>query len=146
MERNRISNKAWHTASDILLYYPEMKKEYQEMVDAAIAPDKPEDSAGAGTVEHKEMSDPTASAAIRLANNKRAVRLRTEIEAVEMAIAELDECELEVIRQRFWYKQTKGRRWTRPYDMLHNIPMSEREMHRAVQKTILSIALFVGEL
>jgi RinA family phage transcriptional activator len=144
MGRNRISNKAWHTASDILLYYPDMKREYQEMVDAAIAPDKPENSAG--TVEHKEMSDPTASAAIRLANNKRAVRLRMEIEAVEMAIDGLEDHELEVIRQRFWFKQSKGRRWPKSYDLLFKIPLSEREMHRVVQKVIVSVALFVGEI
>lgn len=144
MARNRISRKAWRTASDILLYYPDMKKEYQEILDAAIAPDKPEHSSG--TIEHKEMSDPTANAAIRLASDKRAARLKMEIEAVEYATDDLDPFEYDVIRQRFWHSQSKGRRWPKSYDMLFKIPISERKMHTIVQGVIIKIALYIGEL
>ena len=144
MARNRISRKAWRTASDILLYYPDMKKEYQEILDAAIAPDKPEHSSG--TIEHKEMSDPTANAAIRLASDKRAARLKMEIEAVEYAIADLDSFGREVIKRRFWHNQSKGRRWPLSYDMLFKIPYSERTMHKIVQGVIIKIALYIGEL
>lgn len=37
MGKYRITRKAWRTASDVLLYYPDNKKEYQHMIDAAIA-------------------------------------------------------------------------------------------------------------
>lgn len=144
MARTRISHKAWRTASDILLYYPDMKKEYKEMVDAAIAPDKPDGNTG--DVTHKEMPDPTASAAMRLAGNKRAARLRLEIEAVEYATDDLNPFEYDVIRQRFWYSQSKGRRWPRSYDALFKIPYSERTMHKIVQGVIIKIALYIGEL
>ena len=142
MGRYSISRKAWQTATNILLYYPDNKREYASLLDTVLAPDKPE----TGTVQHSGLPDPTSSAAIRLANSRRAERLKAEIEAVEMAVSQLSDPEREVISRRFLYRQTKRRRKPKPYDQLFDIPYSEREMHRIVQKTISLIAQYVGEI
>ena len=36
MGKYRISRKAWRTASDVLLYYPDNKKEYAALLDAVL--------------------------------------------------------------------------------------------------------------
>ena len=36
MGRYNISRKAWRTATDVLLYYPDNKKEYAHMLDVVL--------------------------------------------------------------------------------------------------------------
>lgn len=145
MGKYRITRKAWRTASDVLLYYPDNKKEYAALLDAVLTAGYEEDgnSNGIGS----DVSDPTARAAIRLAGNKRAGRLKQEIEAVDLAVSSLRPEELRVIRRRFWYRRRRGETVKpKPYDYLQDLPFSDRQMHRIVQCVIVRIAQLIGEI
>lgn len=142
MGRYRISRKAWRTATDVLLYYPDNKKEYAHMLDVVLTVGYEEEGNSNGT--DSDVSDPTARAAIRLANSKRAARLKLEIEAVDTAVQELNASEREVIRRRFWNRRQNHK--PRQYDCLQDLPFSQRQMHRIVARTIFRIAQLIGEV
>lgn len=142
MGRYNISRKAWQTATNILLYYQDNKREYAGLLDMVLTAGYEEEGNSNG--EGSDVSDPTARAAIRLASNKRAARLKLEIEAVDVAVAELNAAEHEVIRRRFWTRRQNHR--PRQYDYLQDLPFSQRQMHRIVARTIFRIAQLVGEI
>lgn len=145
MGKYRISRKAWRTASDVLLYYPDNKKEYASLLDAVLTAGYEEEGNSNGL--GGDTSDPTARAAIRLAGNKRAERLKQEIEAVDNAVSSLRTAEVKVIRRRFWHRTKKNEtRKPLPYDFMQDLPFSDRQMHRIVQGTIIRIAQFLGEI
>ena len=145
MGKYRISRKAWRTASDVLLYYPDNKKEYAALLDAVLTAGY--DDEGNSNGLDSDVSDPTARAAIRLAGSKRAARLKQEIEAVDNAVSSLRQEELKVIRRRFWYRSRKDEVVKpKPYDYLQDLPFSIRQMHRIVQGTIIRIAQLLGEI
>ena len=144
-----ISPKGWSRATDVLLYYPETLKKYAGFLEEATTRD-PEFRGGSG----KPLSpDPTADAAIRLAANKEAENARQQIEAVEMAIAPLMPIEREVIRRRFWdtpeltsiHTQKRIRKRPKQYELLQDLPYSERQMYRIVRRVVLSVAAYLGE-
>lgn len=145
MGKYRISSKAWRTASDVLLYYPDNKKEYAALLDAVLTAGY--DDEGNSNGLDSDVSDPTARAAIRLAGSKRAARLKQEIEAVDNAVSSLRQEEMKVIRRRFWYRRRKDEVVKpKPYDYLQDLPFSIRQMHRIVQGTIIRIAQLLGEI
>ena len=106
MKRKTISRKGWQRAVNALLWYPDNVQEYSELLEELTAntPDRKEDS---GKPMH---SDPTASAAMRLAADPRAGTLKQEIEAVELAVSFLRPEQKEVIRRRFWTHRNEGGR------------------------------------
>lgn len=136
-----LSRKGWQRAVNVLLWYPDNLKEYATLLDEAITRD-PERHGG---TTRPLMPDPTADAAIRLASNRRADTLRAEIEAVELAMAELPPIEREVIRRRFWEIGKWQTRKPRQYDYLQDLPYSRRQMIRIVKKVIYMVAVHLGE-
>ena len=71
-------------------------------------------------------------------------RLQREAEAVELALSDLDECQLDVIRLRFW-NHLPGVTKVNPYYHLSDVPYSDRTMRRITQKVLCRIAYNLGE-
>lgn len=144
MGKYRIPADAWRQATLVLLRYPETKEEYNALFDIATTRD-PEKKAAGSRPAHP---DPTQAAAVKLTElgqDQRYQRIKREVQAVEEAIKDLDPAELEVIRRRYW-KHRKGHRKARGYDFMQDIGYSRRQMQRVCRKTILAVALSLGEL
>ena len=128
----------------MLLYYPDAKKEYAMLYEKIVT--SANDNSGGDSGFGSGTFDPTSIAAIRLVNNKRMARLELEIEAVETTLADLNDCQREVIQRRFWGRQSRRIHKPQPYDYLQDLPFSERQMHRIVRDTIFRIAQMIGEV
>lgn len=139
---SRISRKAWRRSVDVLLWYPDNVEEYNEILEELMARD-PE----AGADAAKPLcSDPTASAAVRLASNKRARVLSEEIEAVEEALRTLTPEQRIVVERRFFSsRQAYGRRKPRQYDYLQDLGYSLDGMRKIVRGVIVRVAGYLGE-
>ena len=142
MKRKTISRKAWQRAVNVLLWYPDNVQEYSELLEELTARD-PERKEDSGKPLH---SDPTASAAMRLAEDPRARTLKQEIEAVELSVSFLRPEQQEVIRQRFWTRRRdEGRRKPRQYDYLQDLGYSLEGMRKIVRSVIVRVAGYLGE-
>ena len=143
MGKMRLSRKARRRATDVLLFYPDNVKEYNELMSDLLSKDP----------EHKGNSskpltpDPTAMAAIKLAENGKLQRLKTEVEAVEYAIKYLDRIELEVIRRRFFDVPRRPDGWRKPcaYERI-DVPYSTRQMERIVYRVMIMVAIGLYEV
>ena len=138
----KISPKAWRRASDVLLWYPDTKQEYESAVQEAMSRN-PKKSGPAGKPLY---SDPTASAAIKLVSNKRVQQMAREIAAVEEALRDLTGPEMAVIRKRFWTATRKGRRKPMAYIYINGTGYEERQQKRIVQRVIFRVAVYLGEI
>lgn len=132
MGRQSVSRKAWQRAVNALLWYPDNKAEYESFpIDVSTA----------------DSLDPTADAALVLVESRRYQMLKQEIEAVETAVDSLLPDQKIIIRKRFWDipKGPDVYRKPRQYDFLQDIGFSERTMRRVSRKTILYVAMYLGE-
>lgn len=143
MGRNKITRKAWQRATNVLLWYPDNKREYASLLEE-LTSRNPEKSGNGSRPAHP---DPTAGMAIRMAENRRMHNLEQEIEAVELAVSSLRQEQIEVVRRRFWEpaKYGGGRRKPRQYDYLQDAGYSVDGMKKIIRQVILSVAGFLGE-
>ena len=143
MSRVRLSRKAKQRAINVLLWYPDNVKDYNALLSDLLSRD-PEHKGGGGG---KPLNpDPTADAAIKLAENEELQHLKREVRAVEYAIEGLLPAQLEVIRLRFWDIPKCRDGWRRPqsYDYI-DVGYSERQMHRIVWRVMLKVATALHE-
>lgn len=133
-----IGRKAWRRATDVLIAYPQNKKEYASLLEELMTR-KPKRE------EAPIHQDPTADSAILLYENRRFRRLQEEIEAVEQAISVLRPGEEDIIRRRYWELSRHRPNSPRQYDFLQDLPYSYRSMRRVVRRTIALIAKYLGE-
>lgn len=114
--RWKIAKRRAHEA---LLWYPDLKKEYEELVAEAMSRD-PDHK---GTSSKPLTPDPTAAAAIRLASNRKIDSLRRQVGAVEEAMEHMTPIELDFCRKRYWdlpkYTQRKATRFDYLEDSMH---------------------------
>ena len=138
MGKAAISRKAWRTATDVLLWYPESKREYAELQEELLhkAPKVNADL---------PYKDRTGDKAIALLEDRRAQRLKTEIDAVESALDCLRPDMRDVIRRRFFEVPASRPYSPRPYDFLQDLPYSCKTMQRISKKVVELVALYLGE-
>ena len=139
-----LSRKAWQRAVNALLWYPDNLVERVSLTEELLNGNREGEGTGGGS--GSILKDPTAAAAIRLAGNKRLRTLEQEIEAVEMAVAQLQPEQKEVIRRRFWESGRRaGRRKPRQYDFLQDLGYSIDGMRWIVKQVIVRVATYLGE-
>lgn len=136
-----LSRKGWQRAINVLLWYPDNVKKYNVLVSDLLSRDPEMTGEGGNPLR----PDPTASAAIRMAEDRKIQLLKSEIEAVEAATDALLPMQLEVIRRRFWMTSKQRRRKPRQFDFLQDLPYSRRQMMRIVRQVIVSVAEYLGE-
>lgn len=142
MQRVRLTRKAKQRAINVLLWYPDNVRDYNALLSDLLSKDP--DHKGGGS---KPLNpDPTAVAAIKLAENEELQHLKREVSAVEYAIEGLLPEQLEVIRLRFWDIPRRKDGWRRPqsYDYI-DVGYSERQMHRIVWRVMLKVATALHE-
>ena len=142
MGKQSISRKAWQRAVNALLWYPDNKDEFVSLAEELMT-GTGEENGGRSSSGPK---DPTGTAAIRLAENRRYQTLKQEIEAVELAVSKLAPEQMEVIRRRFWWRRYNGeRRKPKQFDFMLDLGYSLDGMRRIVRQVILSVASCLGE-
>ena len=127
-----------------LLRHMETKEELDRLAEISMTRD-PE---ARGQGPKPAHSDPTATSGIKLAELKdteRYKRLCREKEAVEYAIADLSDTELEIIRNRFW-KHRKGVRKPRPYHYMVGLGYERTKMQEIVKRVVIKVAAALGEI
>ena len=141
--KTRCSRKAWQRAINVLLWYPDNVIEYNERISDLLARDP--DASGDGSSSPRP--DPTASAAIRMAENKRLQTLKQDIEAVDAVVLGMLPEHREVIRRRFWDMKWEEweRRKPRQFEFLQDFPYSISQMGNICTDTIRKVAAYLGE-
>lgn len=139
----RINRASWRIIETILLRYPQRKKEYEEYISEIMASptggsSRPSDPAR----ERDKAQSVTEAKALRM-TSVYFDRIKKEVEAVEFVYNDLRKEEQDVIRVRYW---SKGIRKPVPYHRLVSCSYSERQMHRIVQKVIIRVGRYIGEI
>lgn len=139
----RINRASWRIIETILLRYPQRKKEYEEYISDIMASPA---GGSSRTLDHGEERDKAQSVTEAKALKMTSVyfdRIKREVEAVEFVYNDLRKEEQDVIRVRYW---SRGIRKPVPYHRLTSCSYSERQMQRIVQKAIIRVGRYIGEI
>lgn len=139
----RINRASWRIIETILLRYPQRKKEYEEYISEIMASPAGGSSRTLDPGEERDKAQSVTEAKALKMTSVYFDRIKREIEAVEFVYNDLRKEEQDVIRVRYW---SRGIRKPVPYHRLTSCSYSERQMQRIVQKAIIRVGRYIGEI
>ena len=139
----RINRASWRIIETILLRYPQRKKEYDDYISEIMASPARGSSRPLNPEEERDKAQSVTEAKAMKMTSVYFDRIKKEIEAIEFIYNDLRKEELEVIRVRYW---SRGIRKPVPYHRLGSCCYSERQMQRIVQKVIIRVGRYIGEI
>ena len=139
----RINRASWRIIETILLRYPRRKKEYEEYISEIMASPAGGSSRPLDPGEERDKAQSVTEAKALKMTSVYFDRIKREVEAVEFVYNDLRKEEQDVIRVRYW---SKGIRKPVPYHRLTSCSYSERQMQRIVQKVIIRVGRYIGEI
>ena len=139
----RINRASWRIIETILLRYPQRRREYEEYIADVM-------SSTAGDGERLRDSTRVKDRAQSITEDKALKmtsiyfeRIKRETEGVKFVYDSLKPEEQSVIKARYW---TRGIRKPVPYQNMVSCSYSTRQMQRIVQKVIVKIGRYIGEI
>ncbi len=139
----RINRASWRIIETILLRYPQRKKEYEEYISEIMASPAGGSSRPLDPGEERDKAQSVTEAKALKMTSVYFDRIKREVEAVEFVYNDLRKEEQDVIRVRYW---SRGIRKPVPYHRLTSCSYSERQMQRIVQKAIIRVGRYIGEI
>lgn len=139
----RINRASWRIIETILLRYPQRKKEYEEYISEIMASPAGGSSRSLDPGEERDKAQSVTEAKALKMTSVYFDRIKREVEAVEFVYNDLRKEEQDVIRVRYW---SRGIRKPVPYHRLTSCSYSERQMQRIVQKAIIRVGRYIGEI
>ncbi len=139
----RINRASWRIIETILLRYPQRKKEYEEYMSEIMSSPARGSSRPLDPEEDRDKAQSVTEAKAMKMTSVYFDRIKKEIEAIEFVYNDLRKEEQEVIRVRYW---SRGIRKPVPYHRLVSCSYSERQMQRIVQKVIIRVGRYIGEI
>lgn len=139
----RINRASWRIIETILLRYPQRKKEYEEYISEIMASPAGGRSRPLDPGEERDKAQSVTEAKALKMTSVYFDRIKREVEAVEFVYNDLRKEEQDVIRVRYW---SRGIRKPVPYHRLTSCSYSERQMQRIVQKAIIRVGRYIGEI
>lgn len=139
----RINRASWRIIETILLRYPQRKKEYEEYISEIMASPAGGSSRPLDPGEERDKAQSVTEAKALKMTSVYFDRIKREVEAVEFVYNDLRKEEQDVIRLRYW---SRGIRKPVPYHRLTSCSYSERQMQRIVQKAIVRVGRYIGEI
>lgn len=139
----RINRASWRIIETILLRYPQRKKEYEEYISEIMASPARGNSRTLDPGEERDKAQSVTEAKALKMTSVYFDRIKREVEAVEFVYNDLRKEEQDVIRVRYW---SRGIRKPVPYHRLTSCSYSERQMQRIVQKAIIRVGRYIGEI
>lgn len=139
----RINRASWRIVETILLRYPQRKKEYEEYISDIMASPAGGSSRPSDPGEERNKAQSVTEAKALKMTSVYFDRIKREVEAVEFVYNDLRKEEQDVIRVRYW---SRGIRKPVPYHRLTSCSYSERQMQRIVQKAIIRVGRYIGEI
>lgn len=139
----RINRASWRIIETILLRYPQRKQEYEEYISDIMASPAGGSSRPSDPAREKDKAQSVTEAKALKMTSVYFERIKKEVEAVEFVYNDLRKDEQDVIRVRYW---SRGIRKPVPYHRLVSCSYSERQMQRIVQKMIIRVGRYIGEI
>ena len=139
----RINRASWRIIETILLRYPQRKKEYEEYISDIMASPAGGSSRPSDPARERDKAQSVTEAKALKMTSVYFDRIKREVEAVEFVYNDLRKEEQDVIRVRYW---SRGIRKPVPYHRLTSCSYSERQMQRIVQKAIIRVGRYIGEI
>ena len=139
----RINRASWRIIETILLRYPQRKKEYEEYISDIMASPAGGSSRPSDPAKERDKAQSVTEAKALKMTSVYFDRIKREVEAVEFVYNDLRKEEQDVIRVRYW---SRGIRKPVPYHRLTSCSYSERQMQRIVQKAIIRVGRYIGEI
>lgn len=139
----RINRASWRIIETILLRYPQRKKEYEEYISDIMASPAGGSSRPSDPARERDKAQSVTEAKAMKMTSVYFDRIKREVEAVEFVYNDLRKEEQDVIRVRYW---SRGIRKPVPYHHLTSCSYSERQMQRIVQKAIIRVGRYIGEI
>lgn len=139
----RINRASWRIIETILLRYPQRKKEYEEYISDIMASPAGGSSRPSDPARERDKAQSVTEAKALKMTSVYFERIKREVEAIELVYNDLRKEEQDVIRVRYW---SKGIRKPVPYHRLTSCSYSERQMQRIVQKAIIRVGRYIGEI
>lgn len=139
----RINRASWRIIETILLRYPQRKKEYEEYISDIMASPAGGSSHPSNPARERDKAQSVTEAKALKMTSVYFERIKKEVEAVEFVYNDLRKDEQDVIRVRYW---SRGIRKPVPYHRLVSCSYSERQMQRIVQKMIIRVGRYIGEI
>lgn len=139
----RINRASWRIIETILLRYPQRKKEYEEYISDIMASPAGGSSRPSDPARERDKAQSVTEAKALKMTSVYFERIKKEVEAIEFVYNDLRKEEQDVIRVRYW---SKGIRKPVPYHRLTSCSYSERQMQRIVQKVIIRVGRYIGEI
>lgn len=125
----------------MLIRYPEKKKEYDNYISDILSSTGSSENRNPEEEDNKPQSV-TEAKALKM-SSVYAERIKREIEAVEFVYKNLKPEEQKVVRMRYWRKDSK---YPVPYWKISGCNYSERQMQRIVQKVVMQVGRYIGEI
>ena len=139
----RINRASWRIIETILLRYPQRKQEYEEYISDIMASPAGGSSRPSDPAREKDKAQSVTEAKALKMTSVYFERIKKEVEAVEFVYNDLRKDEQDVIRVRYW---SRGIRKPVPYHRLVSCSYSERQIQRIVQKMIIRVGRYIGEI
>lgn len=139
----RINRASWRIIETILLRYPQRKKEYEEYISDIMSSPAGGSSRPSDPARESDKAQSVTEAKAMKMTSVYFERIKKEVEAIEFVYNDLRKEEQDVIRVRYW---SKGIRKPVPYHRLTSCSYSERQMQRIVQKVIVRVGRYIGEI
>lgn len=139
----RINRASWRIIETILLRYPQRKKEYEEYISDIMASPAGGSSRPSDPARERDKAQSVTEAKALKMTSVYFDRIKKEVEAIEFVYNDLRKEEQDVIRVRYW---SRGIRKPVPYHRLVSCSYSERQMQRIVQKVIVRVGRYIGEI
>ena len=139
----RINRASWRIIETILLRYSQRKKEYEEYISDIMASPAGGSSRPSDPARERDKAQSVTEAKALKMTSVYFERIKKEVEAIEFVYNDLRKEEQDVIRVRYW---SKGIRKPVPYHRLTSCSYSERQMQRIVQKVIIRVGRYIGEI
>lgn len=139
----RINRASWRIIETILLRYPQRKKEYEEYISDIMASSAGGSSRASDPARERDKAQSVTEAKALKMTSVYFERIKKEVEAIEYVYNGLRKEEQDVIRVRYW---SRGTRKPVPYHRLVSCSYSERQMQRIVQKVIIRVGKYIGEI
>lgn len=139
----RINRASWRIIETILLRYPQRKKEYEEYISDIMASPAGGSSRPSDPARERDKAQSVTEAKALKMTSVYFERIKKEVEAIEYVYNGLRKEEQDVIRGRYW---SRGIRKPVPYHRLVSCSYSERQMQRIVQKVIIRVGKYIGEI
>lgn len=139
----RINRASWRIIETILLRYPQRKKEYEEYISDIMASPAGGSSRPSDPARERDKAQSVTEAKALKMTSIYFDRIKKEVEAIEYVYNGLRKEEQDVIRVRYW---SRGIRKPVPYHRLVSCSYSERQMQRIVQKVIIRVGKYIGEI